>query len=192
MVEIKKSLRDCLLSYYPLEADDIEAIEAITTEVNIPRNTIIIQQDKLQHDIYILSSGLARVYYEVPNREITLDFNDAGCMLMSINTYARNEPGYENIAIVEDATLFKINSPALFRLYEENIRIANLGRKIAEYEFIKIEQRAMSKLFNTAQSRYMDLLDKYPTYINRIKLGYIASYLGISQVTLSRIRANIR
>lgn len=56
---LKKSLRDCLLNYYPLEEEDILAIEAITTEVNIPRNTIIIEQDKLQHDIYILSSGLA-------------------------------------------------------------------------------------------------------------------------------------
>ncbi|UIR55325.1 Crp/Fnr family transcriptional regulator [Sphingobacterium sp. SRCM116780] len=192
MGEISKSLRECLLNYYPLAESDIAAIEAITTVVHIPRNTIIIQQDKLQHDIYLLSSGLARIYYEVPDREITLDFNDAGSMLMSINTYSRNQPGYENISILEDAILFKINPTALFKLYEENIRIANLGRKIAEYEFIKIEQRAMSKLFNSAQTRYMDLLAKYPTYINRIKLGYIASYLGISQVTLSRIRASIR
>lgn len=185
------SLADCLLGYHFLQSESINKLEQISEKLICKRNNLLIRQDKIQKDIYFLASGLARVYYETLDRQITLDFVSPGGTLISMNSYVHNTPGYENIDLLEDGIVYKIDQKQLFALYESDIALANWGRKMAELEFIKAEQRTMSKLFNTAQERYAELLKKYPQYIQRIKLGYIASYLGVSQVTLSRIRANI-
>ncbi len=189
--QIVISLSDCLNGYHFLTAESTTKLAQISNKITAKRNSLLIEQDKIQKDIYFLASGLARVYYETPNRQITLDFVSPGGTLISMNSYVHDTPGYENIDLLEDSVVYQIDQKQLFDLYESDIAIANWGRKMAELEFIKAEQRTMSKLFNTAQERYAELLQKYPQYIQRIKLGYIASYLGVSQVTLSRIRANI-
>ncbi|MDR0262107.1 MAG: Crp/Fnr family transcriptional regulator [Sphingobacterium sp.] len=189
--QILISLSDCLNGYHFLPTESTAKLAQISKKITAKRNNLLIEQDKIQKDIYFLASGLARVYYETPNRQITLDFVSPGGTLISMNSYVHNTPGYENIDLLEDSVVYQIDQKQLFDLYESDIAVANWGRKMAELEFIKAEQRTMSKLFNTAQERYAELLQKYPQYIQRIKLGYIASYLGVSQVTLSRIRANI-
>jgi cAMP-binding proteins - catabolite gene activator and regulatory subunit of cAMP-dependent protein kinases len=189
--QILISLSDCLNGYHFLTPESTAKLEQVSKKISAKRNSLLIEQDKIQKDIYFLASGLARVYYETANRQITLDFVSPGGTLISMNSYVHDTPGYENIDLLEDSVVYQIDQKQLFDLYESDIAIANWGRKMAELEFIKAEHRTMSKLFNTAQERYAELLQKYPQYIQRIKLGYIASYLGVSQVTLSRIRANI-
>lgn len=189
--QILISLSECLHGYHSLSGESTSKLEQLSQKITVKRNSLLIEQDKTQKDIYFLASGLARVYYETPKRQITLDFVSPGGTLISMNSYVHDTPGYENIDLLEDSVVYRINQQQLFELYESDIAIANWGRKMAELEFIKAEHRTMAKLFNTAQERYAELLQKYPQYIQRIKLGYIASYLGVSQVTLSRIRANI-
>ncbi len=189
--QILISLSDCLNGYHFLTPESAVKLEQVSKKITAKRNSLLIEQDKIQKNLYFLASGLARVYYETANRQITLDFVSPGGTLISMNSYVHDTPGYENIDLLEDTVVYQIDQKQLFDLYESDIAIANWGRKMAELEFIKAEQRTMSKLFNTAQERYAELLQKYPQYIQRIKLGYIASYLGVSQVTLSRIRANI-
>ena len=75
---------------------------------------------------------------------------------------------------------------------KKDIHIANWGRKFAERECIKSEQLFISRQFKTSLERYQDLIADYPDILQRVPLGIIASYLGISQVSLSRIRAKIR
>ncbi len=189
--QILISLSDCLNGYHFLTPESAVKLEQVSKKITAKRNSLLIEQDKIQKNLYFLASGLASVYYETANRQITLDFVSPGGTLISMNSYVHDTPGYENIDLLEDSVVYQIDQKQLFDLYESDIAIANWGRKMAELEFIKAEQRTMSKLFNTAQERYAELLQKYPQYIQRIKLGYIASYLGVSQVTLSRIRANI-
>ena len=189
--QILISLSDCLNGYHFLTPESAVKLEQVSKKITAKRNSLLIEQDKIQKNLYFLASGLARVYYETANRQITLDFVSPGGTLISMNSYVHDTPGYENIDLLEDSVVYQIDQKQLFDLYESDIAIANWGRKMAELEFIKAEQRTMSKLFNTAQERYAELLQKYPQYIQRIKLGYIASYLGVSQVTLSRIRATI-
>ena len=78
------------------------------------------------------------------------------------------------------------------QLFLEDIHIANWGRKFAEQELIKTEERLISKQFKNATERYLELLNTNKDLIKRVQLGHIASYLGITQVSLSRIRATIK
>ena len=77
-------------------------------------------------------------------------------------------------------------------LFEEDIDIANWGRKLAELEFLRAEEKLIPLLFTTASERYRVLLERTPDLLQRIPLECLASYLGITPVSLSRIRAKLK
>lgn len=109
-----------------------------------------------------------------------------------MKSYIANQKGYENVELLEDCLVYKLNTQDIRKLYTENIEIANWGIKFAENELLKAEDRLLTRQFGTATNRYEILLKNYPNLLQRVQLGYIASYLGITQVSLSRIRANIK
>lgn len=92
---------------------------------------------------------------------------------------------------MEDSELYVIKRAKLQQLYNEDIHIANWGRRFAETELLDAEVRVITLLLATATERYRDLLDNQSDLLQRLPLGCIASYLGITQVSLSRIRASI-
>lgn len=161
-------------------------------EVRLPKNHIIIGSDKVEKHIYFIKKGIARTYSNVDNNEVTIAFGEEGDSIISLRSYILNQKGYENIELLEDCQLYKINSEDLQNLYSTDIDIANWGRKFAEQELIKAEQRFISNQLGTATERYLELLKNHPSLIQRLPLGLIASFLGITQVSLSRIRANIK
>src|SRR5690606_41189735 len=115
-----------------------------------------------------------------------------GEAITSFNSYVHGTKGYETVDSLENCILYRIPIVKLKERYSNSLTIANWGRKLAEIEILKIEERLMKKLFKSASERYHDLLNKEPLLLHKVKLGYIASYLGVSQVTLSRIRSAVK
>ncbi|HUH25654.1 MAG TPA: Crp/Fnr family transcriptional regulator [Flavobacterium sp.] len=142
--------------------------------------------------MYFIKKGIVRAYAPMPDREVTFWFGSEGATVVSMNSYVNNKPSYETIELLEDCILYQINSETLQNLYKTDIEIANWGRKFAEDELIKSEERLISLQFKSAKERYLDLIQHHPNLIQRVALGHIASYLGITQVSLSRIRADIK
>lgn len=99
-----------------------------------------------------------------------------------------NQPSIENIQFLEDTTLYYISKDDLESFYKSSEEMNTIGRKITE-EYCKIlEERSFLLQTHNAEQRYHWLLKNQPEALQRISLGHIASYLGISQETLSRIR----
>jgi CRP-like cAMP-binding protein len=122
---------------------------------------------------------------------LTFWFGKEGDVVLPMKSYVDNYQNYENIQLLEDCVLYQLKIDALRKLFETDINIANWGRKLAERELVKTEELFISRQFRTASQRYEELLTKQPEIIQRVQLGYIASYLGITQVSLSRIRSEI-
>ena len=177
--------------YFPLDTSDQQQLVSLFRPVTMEKNQDIIVSGKTSRYLYFLKSGSCRIFYHKEEREVILDFAFPGDVLISLNSYVYGKAGYETIQAMELTQLYQIDTEALQKLYSSSIGIANWGRKLAETETLKIESRLMSKLFKTASQSYMELLTRAPQIVQTIKLGYIASYLGISQVTLSRIRGKI-
>lgn len=180
--------REIALSIYPLPESDLETLSELAEEVLVQKNQCIIEADKVIPYIYFQKSGICRIYYHKEEKEVVLAFTFPGDALLSLNSYIHGRKGYENIQAMEDSKLYRIPIRKLNDCYAQSVGIANWGRKLAELESLKIEERLMLRLFKSSLESYQELLKKAPNITNRIKLGYIASYLGISQVTLSRIR----
>ncbi|WP_293311638.1 Crp/Fnr family transcriptional regulator [Pedobacter sp. UBA5917] len=157
--------------------------------VKHPKGAIIIRADKVEPNFFVLEKGIARAYCNGENQEITFWFGQAGNVLFSFNSYINNRPGYENVELLENSTLIQMRLNDLFSLYEQNLEIANWGRKIAEQELIATEKRLIDRAFKGAAERYQEFITQSPELNKRVALKHIASYLGVTQVTLSRIRA---
>ncbi|MFD2285176.1 cyclic nucleotide-binding domain-containing protein [Pedobacter petrophilus] len=171
-----------------LSNDALIEISKHVLGVTYPKGTILIHADKIEPYFYILQSGVARAYSDGENQQITFWFGESGSVLFSFNSYINNKPGYENIELLEDCALIQIKLADLFNLYHANIEIANWGRKIAEQELIATERRLIDRSFKGAAERYQDFSNHSPSLLKRVALKHIASYLGVTQVTLSRIR----
>ena len=109
-----------------------------------------------------------------------------------MKSYVANQKGYEDIELLENCELYELKTQNLRKLFDEDIHIANWGRRYTEQELVKTEERLISRQFRNATERYKELLKDNPDLIQRVQLGHIASYLGITQVSLSRIRAEIK
>ena len=89
-------------------------------------------------------------------------------------------------------TMFHSKKKKLKELFTEDLHIANWGRRYAEMELLATEERLISMLSAIASERYKELIEKEPDLLQRLPLGNIATYLGITQASLSRIRAQIK
>ncbi|MFC6100597.1 Crp/Fnr family transcriptional regulator [Olivibacter domesticus] len=157
-------------------------------KVDFKKGKHVIQAGRKEHYLYFIVQGIARVYLK-SEKEITFCFCAETDVILSYNSYFNQMPGYENIELLENSTLLKISHKKIKELCSQDIKIANFFNKVIGLELVKTEERLISVQSKTASERYIDLLSSNPSIVQRVQLGYIASYLGISQVTLSRIRA---
>lgn len=129
----------------------------------------------------ILSKGIT---------EITIWFAYEGQIAVSISSLFYGKPSHETVECVEDCDLFCISNKDLQELYARYECMNTIGRRMAEEYCSILDDRVYSFQVMSATERYKDLMEFEPEIIKRAPLSNIASYLGISQETLSRIRHN--
>ena len=177
---------------YPLPPSSMERMKAYMQEVELPKGHHVLRMGKVEKDIFFIKRGIARAYTTVDGNDVTFWIGEEGDTLVSMNGYVNNQPGYESMELMEPSVLYVLKHCDLQRLFLDDIHIANWGRRYAETELIATERRLISFLLTDASERYSRLMADNPEYLQRLPLGSIASYLGITQVSLSRIRAKIK
>ncbi|MES2448108.1 MAG: Crp/Fnr family transcriptional regulator [Bacteroidota bacterium] len=169
-----------------------KAIVAQTKVIQVKRKTRLLNTGETSDAIYFIISGAARVYYlDKEGVETTSWFLFENEFLISVYSFFTGEPSFEYLETIEDCTLIMLNRDTLNELYLQYVEFNVIGRKLTEYYYIRNEKQANDLRMLTAKQRYQALFTSNPKLINRVSLGYIASYLGISQETLSRIRKQI-
>lgn len=186
------TLPEILRITYPLPATSLQKMLALAEYVELPQGTLLFRDDQLARHIYVLQHGLARAYARRADREVTFWFSCEGAVLASIRGYTEQAVSYETIELLENSGLFRLDMPALQQLYRTDVHLANWGRVMVERVWLQTEQQLIARQFRTAEERYAELLQQSPHLLQRVALGHIASYLGITQVTLSRVRAKFK
>ena len=184
-------IKDIINRRHVLPEDSLALLCRSMELVHYPKGHHVLEIGKIERDIYFISKGIVRAFTLVDGKEVTFWVGKEGATIVSMMGYVKNEPGYETMELMEDSELYVIKRAKLQQLYNEDIHIANWGRRFAETELLDAEVRVITLLLATATERYRDLLDNQSDLLQRLPLGCIASYLGITQVSLSRIRASI-
>ena len=179
-------------SLYPLSDTALSKLTALLVQKEFAKGSLILKAGRIEKSVYFIEKGIARAYCELPDKELTFWFGLESDYIISAQSLINNRPGYETIEVLEDSILYEIDSAKMIALFESDLELANWSRKLAEQELINLEEKFIYRQFKTASQMYGELIQNTPSLLQRVQLKHIASYLGISQVTLSRIRAEIR
>ena len=150
---------------------------------------ILQEQNKICNCIYFVEKGIARTYYYKGGKDITYWIAVENDFIGSMSSYFMREPSNKMVETIEKCILWEFEFHKLEKLFSTNKELEKLGRLFANYGISMMEKRFDNLHFNTAKERYDILTKQQPEILQRIPLGMIASYLGITQETLSRIRS---
>lgn len=185
MLELKKEIE----KIYPITSESESALFAICSEKKYPKAKIIQAIGHTCRTIYFVKSGSVRIHYYKDEIDITESFEFENAFVARAESLFTGKPSRKAIQAIEDTTLIAIDSSKLFQLFDRHPDLERLFRKIIEVSYVNTVNRIESLQFNTAEERYRLLLHSAPDVLKRVPLKFVASFLGITQVSLSRIRA---
>lgn len=175
--------------YCHLTNDALESLGAALKPVELEKGSFLVTEGKICQHVYFLEKGCLRGYYNLDGREVTYWFAFENNFVTSLLSFVTQKPGMENIQLLEDCKLWAVTHSDLQRLYDQHPDISRLGRIMNERYYVMLEERFVSNHFKEARERYENLLTQSPHILQRVPLGYVATYLGMTQETLSRIRS---
>ena len=176
-------------SIHPVSPQSKSALLSICKEVSFKKHTDVQPIGHTCKTIYFVKEGLVRIYYFKEANDITESFEFENAFVARAESLFTGKPSRKAIQAVEDTVLIAIDSNGLFKLFDTYPDLERLFRKIIETSYVNTVNRLESLQFNTADERYNNLIKDHPNVLKRVPLKFIASYLGITQVSLSRIRA---
>ncbi|WP_259067875.1 Crp/Fnr family transcriptional regulator [Mucilaginibacter sp. X4EP1] len=183
-----KQFLDYLHKITPLSADAQAAIVAKLQKAAYSKGEVLIKElSKCEH-LFFIEKGLARAYYFKQGKEITDWFGLENSVIGPVVRHFPTKTGMHSVELLEDTVVISISFYDLQELYDKYHEIERLGRMIAIQTILSMQQKIDSMQFLTAKQRYHDFVKAYPSLLQRVSLGDIASYLGMNQVTMSRIR----
>ncbi|MBD3626788.1 Crp/Fnr family transcriptional regulator [Cyclobacterium sp.] len=175
---------------YMVNAEAKQALQEIIREKVYSKNEIVQEIGSRCRTIYFVKSGGARIFYYKDGNDITEHFAFENDIIVRAESLFTGNPTSKGIQAIDETVMMVIDSEKLFQLYDKHHDLERLFRLIFEKEYVNTLKRMESFQFKSAKERYLELLDT-TDFIQKIPLKYIASYLGITQVSLSRIRAVI-
>lgn len=181
-----------LNNIHPLDEQTEGAINQYFEITEVPKRHILLKDGEVCNYTYFLLSGLVRVFYIKDDEEICALFSEENDILNSPHSFYSRKPGYHYIETLQPSVLARINYDDLQQLYDRYPLLSHIGRVITENYFVRSEERLYLIRKQSAEERYSYFIDNYPTLVKKLPIKYIASYLGITSETLSRIRNKIR
>ena len=178
-----------LLKLYPISSESINAVLELTQEVVVKKGDLVQDIGQSCKNLYFIHAGGLRIFYFKDGRDVTESFEFENSFVARGESLLTMKPSNKGIEAIEDSHLLQINTPKLFALFAKFPEVEKVFYKFIEQAYIQQINRLESLQFLSAEERYAQLLNDQPQAIQRIPLKFIASYLGITQVSLSRIRA---
>lgn len=180
-----------ILQFGNLNKQQIELITNKATETELRKDEYLAEAGKIFSQIAFILEGILRIcYYNNKGEEITKYFGDENHLFA--NPYNVIEPMPEYIQAVTDCKLLVFSRKDWDELSNAIVCWNGIVNKIFLKTLMEKMDRRSALVSEDATTRYLMFLEKFPTLANRVPLSYIASYLGITQSSLSRIRKNIR
>lgn len=153
------------------------------------KGAILLREGDVCHKIYMVQQGILRFYYFQEGKDITHWFLFEKDAITEVDSFFKKQVSEYYIEVLEDCSLLTISLGKLNQLFEEFTEMERLWRLVTTKIIVELGEKVKDLQFRNATERYERLIEKHPTILQRVALGHIASYLGITQQSLSRIRA---
>ncbi len=158
---------------------------------SVPRKFRLVAVGDVSREAYFINKGAARLFFEKEGEEISANFMFENNFVASLESFLLQVPSRQAIDTLEDCELLVLSKQRLEELIHKQPQFNLFSKAIAETAFIMLQRRASSFILDSAEERYMNMLQQRPEILERVPQHMIASYLGVTPVSLSRIRKRI-
>ena len=158
---------------------------------SLSKDHYLIRPGEEEKRLYFLDEGIVRFYVDKGDRELTFDFAFSGSFFCAFTSFLTGQPVQYFVQALTNCQLYYIEKAALETLYQTHPEGLAIGKWAAEQQFLRKSARELSLLIETAEERYLSLLQNQPGLLHLIPLKYLASYIGVTPQALSRIRKRI-
>lgn len=185
-------LKSYLNKIIPIPDLEIEKIQAIFSQRKILKNEMFLQAGEHLTHIAFNINGVFRYFYnDFEGNDITKYFITDNDFILSLTSFIEKSPSLFSIEALEDSQILIAPVDVIYHMMENNIYLQIIYKHILEKTYIEKEKREAEFLLHSAKDRYINFINENHTVHSKIKLFYIASYLGIAPESLSRIRRQI-
>jgi CRP/FNR family transcriptional regulator, anaerobic regulatory protein len=185
-------LKQIIQSITGIDEQSANTIINCFSETSIPEKHILCSEGQVAKDIYFISKGLIRLYYfKKTGEEVTGFLFKENLFASSFESFLRQKPSKQILETLEPCRLLVLTHEKLQQLYREVPAMNQMVRIVLEERFINAQQILSSFILDTPEERYKKFIENHPDLVLRVPLHIIASYLGITPVSLSRIRKRI-
>tara|TARA_R110002124_G_C8850259_1_gene506258 strand:+ start:123 stop:695 length:573 start_codon:yes stop_codon:yes gene_type:complete len=190
---MKEVLENYILQYGELNQEKISLILEKATELELRKDDYFLEAGKISRQFGFLIKGIVRVYYyDDKGDEITKYFIEENNIVVNLESFDNKIPSFSYVQAITDCELIIFSIQDWQEMLKTIVGWENIVHNIISKALLQKIERISPLISEDATTRYLNFLTKYPNLSNRIPLSYLASYLGVTQSSLSRIRKNIK
>lgn len=187
---------ELLINYFskflPLEDQEIVFLKSVFRERKVKRRQFILQEGDICRYNSFVVEGCFRMYMVDENgKEHNLQFAIENWWIGDLGSFHSEQPSQLNIEAIEKSVILQIKKEDQLRLFVEFPKFNRIFRVITENAFVALQRRVLQNISSSAEERYLDFMERYPYFFNRISNVQIASYLGVTPEFLSTIRKRL-
>jgi CRP-like cAMP-binding protein len=174
---------------FPISDKTAKALDACAFQCRVPKGKYIVKAGQVCPYLFLVTKGMLRGYIKDGHRELTTWIVAEGEVVSSISSFFNQVPSLENVQVLEDCVLVGIYHHDLETLYEQHSEMNIVARLLLQNYYRIAEERAYISRLAKASDRFHFFLNKRPDLASRLSLKIIASHLGVTLETLSRLRS---
>lgn len=176
----------------PLRSESIQAFSPLIKIHSHPNKIVLQEVGSRCQTLYFIHHGAARIFYYKEEKDVTEYFALSNAFIIRAESLFTGKPTSKGIEIILPSTVISISAQPFFELFQQHPDIEKLFNSLIRNSYLETLNRLEQIQFHKAHERYRGLIESSPKIVQKIPLKHIASYLGISQVSLSRIRSELK
>jgi CRP-like cAMP-binding protein len=186
--ETTHDMMDLLIERIKRDEANASWLQDLMVEKEVSSKTVLLQAGDVSNSVFFVKKGCLRQWFNKDGKDITLQFFFEGQPVASIDSFLSNQPSLFTIESIEPSVILSISKENFEKLHKFYPEIKEQFHDYLFQRFRNYAQLFLSRIKDSPKERYDDLVKSHPEIIKRVPQHYIASYLGITPISLSRIR----
>ena len=188
----REILQKYITSILPMPTDKSAFFAEQFEPIEFSKDELLLKENKINKDTFVLESGYVRSYtFNQNDEEVTTNIFSAPCFVNDFLSFFKQQPTSENYQCLTHCKLWTMSYEKVQTCFHTYPEFREFGRMMLVTDYSNLHDRMLGMVKDTAENRYLKLMKNNPDIFQNVPLKIIASYLGITDTSLSRIRKEI-